>query len=258
MYLPAYIFEYRYLGLPWRAIVGGTTLAVGGETHRSPFKIAGMVLVAGIVTKMPLPILPAALASGAAVALWPAVQKFIKGMERRAERSRDKSSSTSKSTRCRDQCIQLYLTLTRCTLLCFYCAPGWYDWERSGEWGQWHQERWSERERQHRAREAEEEARADQRWGRHGGTSTTGAVPSTSLYATLGLTGQERSATTEDVQRAFRRLALKVCGAGGAAMCPRSFVLAQQLTHDLLACLCATVPSRRCPQQGRGGKAVCQ
>lgn len=107
MYLPAYIFEYRYLGLPWRAIVGGTTLAVGGETHRSPFKIAGMVLVAGIVTKMPLPILPAALASGAAVALWPAVQKFIKGMERRAERSRDKSSSSSKSTRCRDQCIQL-------------------------------------------------------------------------------------------------------------------------------------------------------
>lgn len=120
VYLPAYIFEYRYLGLPWRAIVGGTTLAVGGETHRSPFKIAGMVLVAGIVTKMPLPILPAALASGAAVALWPAVQKFIKGMERRAERSRDKSSSSSKSTRCRDQCIQLCSrTLTRCTLLCF-------------------------------------------------------------------------------------------------------------------------------------------
>lgn len=181
IYLPAYVFEYRYLGLPFRALVSGETLEVGGEAHRSPWKLGGTAFVAtwALFERPTALLFPVTAAAMLFETLRPPVMKFYRGLKRRLEANRDQSTK-------RD----------------------WYDWEKSGEWSQWFQAKWDARERQHRQREFDHESRHD-RERRHTTRTSRPEAGGKSLYAVLGLQGQERTATTEDVKRAFRRLALK-------------------------------------------------
>lgn len=245
------------------AQVSGVSGEVGSEMHVSPFKVgalASMLLLFGLERAALEVLFPAVGVSMVAMALQPAAMKLYRGFTRYMESRADQQARSRKGElRGGVVCVESGdlrkfaaaqrtrrpfasaspllrdINDRRCSRhprACRLCprAPDWYDWEKDGQWGQWFEAKWSAREREHRRKEDEHERQHDYRHSHSSSQSRAG--DSDSLYAVLGLQGQEAVATTDDIKRAFRRLALQVSAAAGGSWA----WLCTAAAHPLASC----------------------